>query len=430
MAKGILQASSLTYSYYFLERNRMVYVQNIEGHPLMPTTRYGKVRRMLKNGLAKVVQREPFTIRLNYETTEFTQPISLGIDSGSVYIGVSATTQTKEIYAAEVQLRTDIVDLIATRMEARSSRRNRKTRYRKPRFNNRRRKEGWFAPSIENRIQTHLRVIEKLHTILPVSAITIEVAQFDTQLIKNPEIMGEQYQQGEQLGFWNIREYVLCRDNHICQHCHGKSKDKVLNVHHLKSRKTGGNSPGNLITLCETCHKQYHQGKFELKIKRNTSLRDAAAMGIMRWELYNRTRKTYPNVHLTYGYITKNTRIRSGLQKSHAVDARCISGNPNATPGKEYFFIRQTRRHNRQIHKANILRGGVRKLNQAPFEVKGFRLFDKVLFDKKECFVFGRRSSGYFDLRTLDGTRIHASANCKKLKLLQRSTRMLTEKRN
>ena len=408
----------------------MVYVQNKEGNPLMPTTRYGKVRRMLKDGLARVVCREPFIIRLNYETTDFTQPVSLGIDAGSVHIGISATTETKELYASEVQLRTDIVELLSTRREARKTRRNRKTRYRKARFDNRRRKNGWLAPSVENRIQTHLRVIEKVHGLLPVSSITIEVAQFDTQLIKHPDISGEQYQQGEQLGFWNVREYVLCRDSHTCQHCKGKSKDKVLNVHHLESRKTGGNAPNNLITLCKTCHKQYHQGKFELKVGRDASLRDAAAMGIMRWELYNRASRIYPNVQLTYGYITKNTRIRSGLQKSHAVDARCISKHPDAIPAKEYYFVRQVRRHNRQIHKFNILRRGVRKLNQAPFEVKGFRLFDKVLFGGRECFVFGRRSSGYFDLRTLDGTKVHASANCKKLRLLQRNQRLLIEKRN
>ena len=95
----------------------------------------------------------------------------------------------------------------------------------------------------------------------------MEVASFDIQKIKNPEITGGEYQQGEQLNFWNVREYVLFRDNHTCQYCHGKSGDKVLNVHHLESRKTGGDAPNNLITLCETCHKKYHEGKIQLKQK-------------------------------------------------------------------------------------------------------------------------------------------------------------------
>lgn len=406
----------------------MVYVQNKEGKPLMPTTRYGKVRRMLKNGLAKVIQREPFTIQLTYETTEFIQPVSLGVDAGTKHVGVSATTETKELYASEVQLRTDIVDLLAARRAARRDRRGRKTRYRKARFNNRGLGKHRFAPSVENRIQTHLRMIESVCKILPVSSVTIEVAQFDTQLIKNPNVSGEQYQQGEQMGFWNVREYVLCRDGHTCQHCKGKSKDKVLNVHHIESRKTGGNSPGNLITLCETCHKQYHQGKFELKVKRSTRLRDAAAMSIMRWELYNRAKLIYSNVSLTYGYITKNIRISNGLQKGHAVDARCISGNPKALAAKEYFYIKQTRRHNRQIHKFKILKGGVKKMNQAPYEVKGFRLFDKVLYEGLPCFIYGRRTRGFFSIRKLDGTVINAQANYKRLKLIERSKRLLTER--
>src|SRR6266699_2908506 len=61
------------------------------------------------------------------------------------------------------------------------------------------------------------------------------------------------YQQGPQLGFWNVREYVLFRDGHTCKWCLGKSGDKIFNVHHIESRKTGGDSPDNLITLCETC---------------------------------------------------------------------------------------------------------------------------------------------------------------------------------
>lgn len=408
----------------------MVYVQNIEGKPLMPTTRYGKVRRMLKLKLAIVVQREPFTVRLTYKTLDFTQPVSLGVDAGSVYVGVSATTRTRELYAAEFQLRRDIVELLATRREYRRTRRYRKIRYRKNKFNNRKRKKNWLPPSTENCVNTHIRIIKDTSQILPIHSITIEIAPFDTQRLKLSDVSGVQYQKGEQFGFWNVREYVLFRDNHTCQICKGKRKDKILNVHHIESRKTGGNSPNNLITLCSTCHKLHHQGELDLKIKRGISMKNASVMGVMRWEIYNRAKLMYPNVYLTYGYITKNTRINNGLQKSHIVDARCISKNPIAKPCCEYYFFKQTRRHNRQIHKANILKGNIRKLNQAPFEVKGFRLFDKVAFNGKTCFIFGRRSSGYFDLRTLKGTRIHASASYKNISLIQRSKRFLAERIN
>ena len=247
----------------------LVYVVSINGQPLMPTTRYGKIRRLLKNKQAKVLKRCPFTVQLLYETKNATQPISLGVDAGSKYIGLSATTKDKVLFESVVEVRNDIVNLLSTRRELRVSRRNRKTRYRQARFDNRvkSKKEGWLSPSVKQKIQTHLTVIDNVCTILPITSITVEVASFDIQKIKNPEIKGEEYQQGEQLGFWNVREYVLWRDNHECQHCHGKSKDKVLNVHHIESRKTGGNYPSNLITLCETCHRAYHRGEISLNLK-------------------------------------------------------------------------------------------------------------------------------------------------------------------
>ena len=160
----------------------------------------------------------------------------MGIDAGSKHIGLSATTKEKELYASDVELRSNIVDLISTRREYRRTRRNRKTRYRKARFNNRvsTKKKGWIAPSIRQKIETHLTVVEKVHQILPISKIIVETASFDIQKIKNPDIKGKEYQEGEQLNFFNIREYVLSRDNHMCQCCKGKSKDRVLNVHHIE----------------------------------------------------------------------------------------------------------------------------------------------------------------------------------------------------
>jgi hypothetical protein len=410
----------------------MVYVINKQGTPLMPTERFGKVRRMLKNSLAHVVRRIPFTIQLDYETTDFTQPVTLGIDAGSKHIGVSATTKEKELYAADVELRNDIVEKLSTRREQRRNRRSR-LRYRKARFNNRvsSKKVGWMAPSVENKIQTHMTVVRNAYKILPISKIVVEIASFDIQKIKNPNIEGEDYQNGEQMGFWNIREYVLWRDGHTCQHCHGKSGDKILNVHHLESRKTGGNSPSNLITLCETCHKAYHRGEFELKVKRGTSFRDAAFMGIMRWAFFERLKQIYPNVSMTFGYVTKNARIANGLPKEHYVDARCISGNPQAKPLGYYFYQKKVRCQNRKIHKINILKGGKKKLNQTPFMVKGFRLFDLVDYQKELFYVFGRRKNGYFDIRRLDGTKVNkGSINCKKLRLVEIRRTLLTERRN
>ena len=382
----------------------MVYVQNIKGKPMMPTTRHGKVRRLLKSKKAVVVNLCPFTIRLMYETNNYKQEIVLGVDAGTKHIGLSATTKSKELYASEVILRSDITDLLATRRELRSTRRSR-LRYRKPRFNNRikSKKEGWISPSVSYKVNAHIRVINQVYSILPISKIIIEVAQFDTQRIKNTDISGKDYQSGDQLGFWNVREYVLYRDGHKCQHCKGKSKDDILNIHHIESRKTGGNSPSNLITLCETCHKEYHKGNIDLKIKRGKSLRDAAVMGIMKWRLFNELKSIYHNVDMTFGYITKYNRIHNGIEKSHVSDAFVISKNFLAKRLGFYYKMKLVRRHNRQIHKMKIQKGGKKKLNQAPFKVFGFRLFDKVMY-KNDCyFIYGRRVRGCFNIRDIDG---------------------------
>lgn len=409
----------------------MVYVLNIEGKPLMPC-KEAKARKLLKENKAKIYKKEPFTIQLLFICENQTQDITLGVDTGSRHIGLSATTKEKELYAADVELRNDIVDLLSTRRQNRRARRNR-LRYRKPRFNNRvhSKKNGWLAPSVEQKIQTHFKIVEDVHKLLPITKIVVEIASFDIQKIKNPEIHNEEYQQGEQLGFWNVREYVLFRDNHTCQCCKGKSKDKILNVHHIESRKTGGNAPNNLITLCEACHKGYHNGTVELPktIKRGMSFKDAAFMGIMRRSFYNRLKEIYPNVFMTYGYITKDTRIKNNLPKDHYIDARCISGNPNAEPLGYYFYQKKVRCHNRQIHKANILKGGKKRPNQASYLVKEFRLFDKVEFGGQICFIFARRNSGYFDIRKLNGEVISRSASWKKLKLLETRKSLLIERR-
>lgn len=181
----------------------MVYVLNNNGQPLMPTKRHGKVRRLLKSGKAKVVSNCPFTIRLLYQTGSEIQPITLGVDAGSKHIGLSATTDTEELYAGDVELRNDIVDKLSTRREFRRARRNRKTRYRKARFANRvaSKREGWLAPSIKQKVESHLSTVGSIHKILPISKVVIEVASFDIQKIKNPSIFGKDYQEGEQMDF-------------------------------------------------------------------------------------------------------------------------------------------------------------------------------------------------------------------------------------
>lgn len=411
----------------------MVYIVSIDNKPLMPTNRHGKVRRLLRDKKAKVIKRVPFTIQLLYRTeTETTQDITLGVDAGSKVIGLSATTENQEVFKAEYELRDDISKKLINRRNMRRNRRSR-LRYRKARFNNRvsSKNKGWLAPSVENKINSHLKIIEDIHKILPINKIIVEVASFDVQKIKNPNIKGKEYQEGEQLGFWNVREYVLFRDSHTCQHCKGKSKDPILNVHHIIQRKDGGsNAPSNLVTLCETCHSDYHKGKIDLKIKKAKSFKDSAFMGIMRWAFYNKLKETYPNVNLTYGYLTKNKRIELGLDKTHYNDAYCIANNLKANRLDEYYYYKKVRCHNRQIHKINILKGGKLRRNQAPYLVKGFRLFDRVKYQGKDYFVFGRRKTGYFDIRDLDDNKVNkGSISYKKLKFIEPRKTVLVERR-
>ena len=397
----------------------MVYVQDIDGKPMMPTTRHGKVRRLLKANKATVVNLCPFTIQLTYKSTDHKQPVTLGIDAGAKHIGFSATTEKEELFACETILRTDIVDLLSTRSQNRRTRRSR-LRYRKPKFNNRvfSKKKGWVAPSVKQRIDSHLNEVNEIHKILPITKIVIEAAQFDTHKMKNPNISGIDYQNGEQLGSWNVREYVLFRDGHKCSYCKGKSKDLILNIHHIESRKTGGDSPSNLITLCETCHKEYHKGNIDLKVRRGKSLCGAAIMGIMKWRLYDELKSRYSNVSMTFGYITKYNRIKYGIEKSHTSDAFVISKNFNAKRIEYQYLKRLVRRHNRQIHKMKILKGGKKKNNQAPFEVFGFRLFDKVLYNNEINFIYGRRKSGNFNIRDFNGEN-PKDVSYKKLKLIR-----------
>lgn len=406
-----------------------IYVLDKDGKPLMPTQRAGKVRRMLDGGLATVVRRTPFTVRLTYDASRYVQPLTAGLDAGAQHVGISVSSEKREYYAAQADLRMDIQEKLATRREARRGRRSRKTRYRAPRFDNRRKSEGWLAPSVRQKAESHVKLLEDVTKILPVARVVIETTQFDIQKIKNPDITGTEYQEGEQMGFWNVREYVLWRDGYECRCCHGRSKDPVLNVHHIQSRKTGGDAPNNLVTLCETCHTAYHKGKVELDLKRGfQSLRDAAAMNTIRWEVLRLAERTLdvPVTH-TYGYVTKYTRIRGGLEKSHVNDALCIAVHPRAQRCKNVYLQKKTARHIRQAQKAKILSGGRRKANKLPYLVKGFRLFDKVRYDGQECFVFGRRASGYFDLRKVDSSRVHASAGYKKIRFLETRKGYITQ---
>lgn len=420
-----------------------VYVLNKHGRPLMPCSP-AKARHLLKDGKAVVKHRTPFTIQLVYGSYGYRQEVILGVDAGSKTIGLSASTKTIELFAANVVPRNDVVNKLSTRREYRRTRRNRKTRYRQARFLNRvhGKHDGWLAPSVEVKIQEHITPIKRICGILPISKVVVETAEFDLQKLKAIQLgekvpEGEDYQKGEMYGEYNVRQYVLKRDNYTCRIC--GCKDVKFHVHHIETRKIGGNAPDNLITLCENCHEMLHRGAINPDVigkRKLRSVRDASFMGIMRKTLIRRLEEELdvPVVE-TMGYITKATRTEYlRLAKTHTTDALAIAQGKygfgvnyltNIKLSDKIYIVKFVRHHSRQTHNANILKGGVRKLNQAPKYVFSFRLYDKVSYRGKECFVWGRRTSGKFLLRTIDGVKVKDGVIHRNLILLERSTNYL-----
>jgi N6-L-threonylcarbamoyladenine synthase len=420
-----------------------VYVLNKHGRPLMPCSP-AKARHLLKDGKAVVKHRTPFTIQLIHGASGYKQEVILGVDAGSKTIGLSASTKTKELFAANVLPRNDVVNKLSTRREFRRARRNRKTRHRQARFNNRvhSKHKGWFAPSVEVKIQEHITPIKRICDILPISKVVVETAEFDLQKIKAVQLgekvpEGEDYQKGEMYGEYNVRQYVLKRDNYSCRIC--GCKEAKFHVHHIETRKAGGNAPDNLITLCENCHEKLHKGAINPDVvgkRKLRSTRDAAFMGIMRKTLICRlTDELDIPVAETMGYITKATRTEYlQLAKTHTSDALAIAQGKHGFDinhlttvelSDRIYVVKPVKHHNRQLHRATILKNGIRKANQAIKYVFGYRLFDKVQFNGQDCFIWARRTSGYFAVKTIDGKVIHNSASFKKLKLLEKSSNYL-----
>ncbi len=324
-----------------------VCVLHRDGQPLMPTTPRN-ARRLLEAGQARIVARTPLTIQLLYPSRRSTQPITLGIDAGYATVGFAAVSDKEELVGGEFKLLVGMAERLAERAMYRGGRRQR-TRYRKPRFDNRRRAEGWLAPSIQHKLNSHLRLIDRLCAALPITRIVIEVASFDIQRLKDPDIVGVGYQQGEQAGFWNLREYILHRDSHTCQNsnCPNRAKEKVLQVHHLGYwRGDGSDRPANLITLCTRCHtSENHQpGGFLWGWQpRLNSFRPETFMSMVRWRLVEAV-----GAEAAYGYLTKRHRIELDLPKSHAQDAFVIAGG-NTQVRAEPLLLQQVRRNRRAL---------------------------------------------------------------------------------
>ena len=399
----------------------MVYVQSIDGAPLMPCSE-AKARHLLKQHRARRVRNTPFTIRLKSVVDGHVQPVSLGVDPGYRYIGLSATTEDRVLFEAIAECRTDIPKLMEKRRSLRRGRRHRKTRYREPRFYNRvhSKHPDWFAPSVEQRIGYHIHLIEFVCRLLPISRIVIEEAKFDMQRIENPDIEGVGYQHGPQYGFDNVKEYVRCRDGYKCRKCGSKTH---LEVHHIVQRKDGGTDHrDNLVTLCHNCHAALHRGEFTLRKPRG-GYKEPTFMNEMRNKLVERLKVKYGDmIQTTFGYLTRIGRTAAGLPKNHNTDARTISGKPAAKPNGIVWNITKHRCHNRKLHREVPAKHGRRQTAQSARKVFGFGLHDKVIVagSRQICRISGLRTRGYFDLRTLNDNAL-LNLNYNRLRLLERA---------
>ena len=320
-------------------------VLNMRGKPLMPTTP-AKARHLIKQGKAKAVKRKPFVIQLTIATGETKQDITLGVDSGYSHVGFSAVTEKQELISGELQLRKDMSKLIEQKRNYRITRRS-KLWHRQPRFNNRTRKDSWLAPSIQHKLDTHIRLIEKIKKWFPITNTVIEVANFDTQKMQNPEISGIEYQQGELQGY-EIREYLLDKWGRKCIYC-GK-KNLPLEIEHIIPKSRGGSSRvSNLTISCRKCNlKKGSQtakefGFPDIQKQAKESLKSTVFMNVVRKMLAKQI-----NAEETFGYITKYGRIKQDIEKSHVNDAFVIA-NGNKQIRCKPFEITQTRRNNRSI---------------------------------------------------------------------------------
>lgn len=391
----------------------LVYVLNQNGQPLMPISRCGKVRRLLRDKKAKVVRRCPFTIKLLFEPKNIVvKECYCGVDTGSKHFGVAVVNNDKVLYQSQVELRDDIKRKMDSRKMYRRTRRTRKTRYRKPRFLNRKnsKKLNRLPPSVRHKAQAHIDEIEFCKKILPISDenIILEVSQFDTALMKNPSLTNEivkhwGYQQGFNYGYSSRRSAILHRDNYTCQCC-GK-KNCRLDVHHIIYRSNGGNNDeSNLITLCKDCHEKVHKGIIVIEKKpKNMNLKHATHMSIIRSQLL----KVYPQAIETYGFVTSENRHHLGLEKTHYIDACVIaSGGLKFEPSDTVYYKLRVSKGDYQLAQ------GSRSEHRIPVgKVHGFRKFDVVKYLGKEYFVKGRmsKSGGYAFLMDIFGNKVDFS---------------------
>jgi RRXRR protein/HNH endonuclease len=371
-----------------------VFVLSQQGAPLMPTTPR-RARLWLTTHQARVVRREPFTIRLRFETTAYTQPGTVGVDTGSKNVGLAAIANGEVLFQAEIYLRDDITDKMTQRRQYRRNRRSRKTQHRKARWANRRRPAGWLPPSVRSKAEATIKAVRWVASLLPVSWVNVEIGSFDTQQMQHPEISGISYQQGELFGYL-VREYVLAKWRRTCVYC--GATGIPLQVEHMVPKSRGGSDRAcNLTLACGPCNlKKGTQtaaefGFPQVQAQAKIPLKDAAHVSSLKTRVVEHLQALFGSerVHTTFGYQTKYQRIQVlNLPKSHANDAVAIACEPGEVV-KPLDMVHQCRCLPRGSYQLFNGKHSEHKVS-APKKVSGWKLYELVEAKGQVGYIGGR----------------------------------------
>lgn len=403
-----------------------VFVLDTNKQPLAPT-HPARARVLLTSGKAAVYRRYPFTLILKRAVEQpCCESLRIKIDPGSKVTGLAIVNDMsgEVIFGAEICHRGyQIRERLQKRRAARRSRRHRKTRYRQPRFQNRRRRKGWLPPSLESRVYNVTTWVKRLMRLCPISAMSQELVKFDLALMQNPELTGVLYQQGTLAGY-EARHYLLEKWNHACTYC---DRTQVrLQVEHIHPRATGGTDRiSNLCLACQSCNQA--KGTQDLRAflakqperlsrilaQAKAPLKDAAAVNATRWLLYERLKDLGLPLETGSGGLTQFNRVQHALPKEHWIDASCVG---KSTPKRLEslrvvpLLITANGHGRRQMCLMNE-QGFPRTRPKGAKKVKGFQTGDivkaRVASGKKSGTYVGRvavRASGSFNITTKAGT--------------------------
>lgn len=396
--------------------NQKVFVLDTNKQPLVPC-HAGRARQLLNKGKAAVYRRYPFTIILKGRVANVDpKPLRLKLDPGSKTTGIALVNDvTGEIeFAAELNHRgQQIKSDLESRRALRRGRRNHKTRYRKPRFDNRKRPDGWLPPSLMSRVYNIETWVNRLRKLCPIQAISMELVRFDTQAMQNPEVSGVEYQQGELFGY-EIREYLLEKFGRKCIYC--GVENVPLEVEHIIPQSRGGSHRvSNLTIACTTCNQKKDNRTAEefgfphVQSLAKKPLKDAAAVNATRWKVFLALKSTGLPIEIGTGGRTKFNRVRRKLSKTHWIDAACVGvSTPEIlkTGAIKPLIITATGHGTRQMCRMDGF-GFPRTGAKAQKRVKGFQTGDivraVVTKGKKAGVYVGRvavRTSGSFNITT------------------------------